>query len=58
MSLENISSTGLLLVCSQPEGEVTGELSAGRYRIGKEFMDFRKTGDYDKEICYAEFEII
>lgn len=34
-----------------------GELSPGTYRIAKEVMDFRKTGDYDKQIYYAEFEI-
>lgn len=33
------------------------KLSAGRYRVGKEIMDFRKTGDYDIAIYYAEFEI-
>lgn len=33
------------------------KLSAGRYRVGKEIMDFRKTGDYDTAIYYAEFEI-
>ena len=25
--------------------------------IGKEITDFRDPGDYDTEICYAEFEI-
>ena len=34
-----------------------GELSAGRYRIGKEVMNFRGTGDYDTEMVYAEFII-
>ena len=34
-----------------------GELLPGKYRIGKEIMDFRGTGDFDKAICYAEFEI-
>lgn len=34
-----------------------GELPAGQYRIGKEIMDFRETGDYDAAIYYAEFEI-
>lgn len=34
-----------------------GKLAPGRYRIGKEIMDFRGTGDYDKEMYYAEFEI-
>lgn len=35
-----------------------GSLSEGTYRIGKEITDFRDTGDYDTEICYAEFEIV
>ncbi|MBQ8280310.1 MAG: hypothetical protein IJZ23_10745 [Roseburia sp.] len=34
-----------------------GSLPAGHYRIGKEIMDFRGTGDYDKAFYYAEFEI-
>ena len=34
-----------------------GELPAGEYRIGKEITNFRATGDYDKEMCYAEFVI-
>ena len=34
-----------------------GELPAGKYRIGKEIMDFRGTGDYDTSIYFAEFEI-
>lgn len=34
-----------------------GKLTPGYYRIGKEIMDFRGTGDYDKEMYYAEFEI-
>ena len=34
-----------------------GELSAGDYRIGKEIMDFRGPGDYDKQMLYAEFGI-
>ena len=34
-----------------------GELPVGSYRIGKEFMNFRGTGDYDKEILYTYFEI-
>ena len=32
-----------------------GELPAGEYRIGKEIMNFRATGDYDKEMIYADF---
>ena len=34
-----------------------GQLPPGRYRIGKEVMDFRKTGDYDTQDYYAEFEV-
>lgn len=34
-----------------------GSLAPGHYRIGKEIMDFRGTGDYDKQMYYAEFEI-
>ena len=34
-----------------------GKLPVGKYRIGKEIMDFRETGDYDKAVYYAEFEI-
>lgn len=34
-----------------------GRLPAGNYRIGKEFMDFRKSGDFDKENYYAYFTI-
>lgn len=34
-----------------------GELPAGNYRIGKEVMDFRKTGDYDLRTYYASFDI-
>ena len=34
-----------------------GELSAGKYRIGKEIMNFRDTGNYDTELVYAEFII-
>lgn len=34
-----------------------GELPAGQYRIGKEIMLFRETGNYDKQTYYAEFII-
>ena len=34
-----------------------GELSAGEYRIGKEIMNFRGTGDFDKAMVYADFII-
>lgn len=34
-----------------------GELSEGVYRIKKEITDFRKTGDYDKQMCYGVFTI-
>ena len=35
-----------------------GELPDGKYRIGKEIIDFRDTGDYDKKIYYANFEVV
>jgi len=38
-------------------GWLYGSLEPGHYRIGKEIMDFRETGDFDKEMYYAEFEI-
>ena len=34
-----------------------GELPSGTYRIIKEFMDFRKTGDYDTSEYWVEFNI-
>ena len=34
-----------------------GELSAGRYRIGKEIMNFRGPGDSDTEMVYTEFTL-
>lgn len=34
-----------------------GELPSGSYRIGKNIMDFRATGDYDTIDYYAYFEI-
>ncbi len=34
-----------------------GELGEGIYRIGKEVMDFKNTGDFDKDIYYAEFYV-
>lgn len=34
-----------------------GELPTGSYRIGKEIMDFRGTGDYDKKLYYAGFNL-
>ncbi len=32
-----------------------GELPPGQYRIRKEIMDFRKTGDFDLYTVYAQF---
>ena len=32
-----------------------GELPSGHYRVGKEFMNFRGPGNYDKAMVYAEF---
>ncbi len=34
-----------------------GYLPAGHYRLVKEFMDFRKTGDYDQCDFYMEFDV-
>ena len=34
-----------------------GRLSAGKYRINKEIMDFRQSGDYDEKVYSAEFEV-
>lgn len=34
-----------------------GNLEPGHYRIGKEITDFRASGDFDKAMYYAEFEI-
>lgn len=34
-----------------------GRLPSGQYRIFKDVMDFRETGDYDMYSYYAEFEI-
>lgn len=34
-----------------------GELPAGKYRVGKSVMDFRKAGDFDTKMYYAYFEI-
>ena len=35
-----------------------GTLPKGKYRIGKEIMNFRGTGDYDRVIYFTEFEIV
>ena len=34
-----------------------GPLSPGQYRLSKEFMDFRDTGDYDTQLYEVEFDI-
>ena len=34
-----------------------GELPPGKYRLAKEVMDFRKTGDFDTSIYFADFTI-
>lgn len=31
--------------------------STGKYRIGKEIMDFRASGNYDKAVYFAQFNI-
>jgi len=38
-------------------GWLYGELPSGKYRIGKEIMDFRASGDFDEAICFVEFYI-
>lgn len=38
--------------------ELYGKLSAGNYRIGKEIMDFRGSGDYDTNTYYVNFEVV
>lgn len=38
--------------------ELYGELPAGNYRIGKEIMDFRGSGDYDTNTYYANFKVV
>ncbi len=35
-----------------------GSLPPGKYRIGKEIIDFRSTGNYDNSIYFVEFEVI
>lgn len=113
LTAENITPTGMTLICTQSDGEATGELRTGswyilehwtqkdgwqeipyiidgnigwtseawiipmnntceweinwewlygtvpkgKYRIGKEVMDFRATGDYDNTVYFVEFEI-
>lgn len=111
LTAENVTATGLTLVCTQSGGAPTGDLQTGspfwletwadgywegtprdsvelvwtaeawtipenksvqwpvswesiyyplpvgRYRIGKEIMDFRGPGDYDTYRYYAEFEV-
>ncbi|MBD5467659.1 MAG: hypothetical protein HDR21_05850 [Lachnospiraceae bacterium] len=39
-------------------GFLYGELTSGTYRIVKEIMDFRGSGDYDKKWYYAEFSVM
>ena len=34
-----------------------GELPAGTYRIGKNYTDYRGTGDYDRATLYTEFTV-
>jgi hypothetical protein len=34
-----------------------GTIPTGKYRIGKELMDFRVPGDFDKAIYFVEFSI-
>ena len=115
LTAENVTPTGLTLVCTQSGGEVTGELMsgsyyslelytargwepakyakginpeevawtaeswvinmggevrwetnwewlygklpAGWYRVGKEILDWRAPGDFDRHMTYAVFEV-
>lgn len=36
---------------------IYGNLPEGKYRIGKEIMDFTDAGDYDSKMYYSEFDI-
>ena len=38
-------------------GWLYGALPSGQYRIGKEIMNFRGAGDFDKSMAYAEFTV-
>jgi len=57
LTAENVTPSGLTLVSEQSGGENIAQLETGEYRIGKEFMSFRGTGDFDKQVIYAEFSI-
>ena len=56
-----------MIAYTLPENDITrldinwafiyGRLPAGHYRLGKEIMDFRGTGDYDTRTYYAEFTL-
>lgn len=37
---------------------IYGSLPAGHYRLSKNFMDFRDTGDYDTQLYEVEFDIL
>lgn len=62
---ENVAWTGeAYMVEMEADSEIRlswdwlyGSLSAGQYRIVKQFMDFRDTGDYDTDNYYVSFEI-
>ena len=56
------SEAYMILEDSTSEWEVNwewlyGELPVGKYRIGKQIMDWRAPGDYDTVLYYAEFEL-
>ncbi len=36
---------------------IYGALTPGTYQIGKSFMNFRDTGDFDKEMVWTEFVV-
>ena len=56
------SEAYMILEDSTSEWEVNwewlyGKLPVGKYRIGKQIMDWRAPGDYDTVLYYAEFEL-
>lgn len=56
------SEAYMILEDSTSEWEVNwewlyGKLPVGKYRIGKQIMDWRSSGDYDTVVYYALFEI-
>lgn len=53
---QDVTAKGCTIVYEQHGGASLGsELPPGTYRIVKEIMNFRGTGDYDENEYYAEF---